>query len=142
MRLASLAIGLALLATASSTPPYPVAFILHGCAPNDASSIRLTLAKSGKACGPKATNTITLSIWTSAPQVGKTYDVSPGKDGDAMRCPKPGHCDSATKASLRFDEFTDRKHAKGHGSATFENGDALDADFDAVFCDETPPPCG
>ena len=135
----ALALSALVLLAASDAPQFPVAMLFHGCGPTDGPTIRLTLATSGKACGPKATNTLTLVVDGSAPKTGTAYDVT---SMNAMRCPKPGKCDAAKKASLRFDEFTDGKSAKGHWTATLKDGRALEGDFDAFFCDATPAPCG
>lgn len=128
-----------LLAAGDAAPQFPVAMLFHGCGPTDGPTLRLTLAKSGKACGPKATNTLTLIVDGSAPKTGTAYDVTAM---NAMRCPKPGKCEPAAKASLRFDEFTDGTSAKGHWTASLKDGTAIEGDFDAVFCEKTPPPCG
>ncbi|HVO29557.1 MAG TPA: hypothetical protein VMV18_02425 [bacterium] len=139
MKTIALAFFVTLFAAGDATPQFPVAMVFHGCGPTDGATIRLTLAKSGNACGPQATNTLTLIVDGSAPKTGTTYDV---KAMNATRCSKPGKCDAAAKASLRFDEFTDGTSAKGHWTASLKDGTAIEGDFDAVFCEKSPPPCG
>ena len=123
--------------------PRPVAMLVRGCAPSDGPAIRLTVARSGTACQASVRDTLTFSLWKNLPPApGKTWELVSGAEGNAIRCPKPGACKPATRASISFDSFEDGKKATGHWSASFADGTTEEGDFDAGFCTDTPRPCG
>ena len=139
---AALLAGAAPAQVKTTAKPRPVAMLVAGCAPSDGPALRLTVARSGTACKASVRDTITLSLWKDIPPTaGKAYELVGGDNGNANRCPKPGACSMATRASVSFDTF-DAKGGKGHWSATFSDGTTEEGDFDAAFCDDTPKPCG
>jgi len=118
----------------SSSTPFPFSYMQRDCAPNDAVALDFYFTTKKSECGKYSEPFIKISIWRNLPKVAPYSIELRGWDGMAVRCLKPGACETATFASLRLDKFVGGTSSSGEYELHFKDGSVEKDKFDATAC--------
>jgi hypothetical protein len=118
----------------SSSARFPFAYMQLDCSPDDGIALNFYFTARKSECGKYSEPFVEISIWRSLPKsVPYTIDVR-GWDGIAVRCLKPGACETATSATLHLDKFIQGVSSSGEYELHFKDGSVEKDKFDATAC--------
>ncbi|MGH9492295.1 MAG: hypothetical protein ACRD2K_02230 [Terriglobales bacterium] len=125
-------------------PPaaYPYATIRHACAPWDGPALQITLTKVENSGKNDARLFLTLYRDLPEPPLTKprTFELERMESGDAVRCPRPNACESATSGRVVLEQF-DGTSAEGSYELHFKDGSIERGRFKALW-KEVREACG
>jgi len=121
---------------------FPFATIRHACAPWDGPALQITLTKVENPGKNDARLFLTLYRDLPEPPLTqpRTFELERMLAGDAVRCPRPGACESALRGHLVLEKF-DGTGAEGNYELHFKDGAIERGRFKAAW-KEVREACG
>jgi len=121
---------------------FPFATIRHACGPTDGPALQITLTKVANP--GKEDARLFLTLYRDLPQPPlaqpRTFELECMQAGDAVRCPRPGACESAQRGHLVLEKF-DGTGAEGSYELYFKDGSTERGRFKAAW-KEVREACG
>jgi len=121
---------------------FSFATIRHACGPTDGPALQLTLTKVEHPGKDDARLFLTLYRDLPEPPLtqARSFELAHMKDGDAVRCPRPGACESALRGRVVLEKF-DGTGAEGSYELHFKDGSTESGRFKAAW-KEVREACG
>jgi hypothetical protein len=121
---------------------FPFATVRHACGPTDGPALQVTLTKVRNP-GKNAAR-LFLSLYGDLPEPPlaqpRAFELGHMQSGDAVRCPRPGACESAERGQVVLEKF-DGTGAEGSYELHFKDGSRERGRFKAAW-KEVREACG